>query len=71
MSLQPSILKDLTTMGSGVVAAELAAQEEGLISKQNLRSLTGHFLMAKKQLMTRKMLPCLIIMLFLASNCIR
>ncbi|KAJ9105695.1 hypothetical protein QFC19_003469 [Naganishia cerealis] len=38
MSLQPSILKDLTTMGSGVVAAELAAQEEGLISKQNLRS---------------------------------
>lgn len=38
MPLSPTVLKDETTAEAGVIASELAAEEEGLISAQNLRS---------------------------------
>lgn len=37
-SLQPNIIKDQSAGGSGIVAAELAAEEEGLLSPQVLSS---------------------------------
>lgn len=37
-SLQPNIIKDSSAGGAGIVAGELAAEEEGLINQKTLRS---------------------------------